>query len=91
MPAHNGVTANAYPCRGSQIPWSQMMSMNISPPRPSAPRKLAKTPAEKARILKSWSRNIGSSLWSSIQQNTTRNATPIPSSPRTTGLVQPMG
>ena len=37
-----------------------MMSMNISPPRLSAARKLASTPVVKARILNSWSRNIGS-------------------------------
>ncbi len=72
------------------MPCSQMISMNISPPRPSAPRKLAKTPAEKARILKSWSRNMGSSVCTSMKQNRIRKATPAASSPRTLGLVQPM-
>ena len=72
------------------MPCSQMMSMNMRPPRPSAPRKLAKTPAEKARILKSCSRNMGSSVWSSMKQKSTRKATPTPSSVSTVGLVQPM-
>ena len=52
MPAHSGVEENEYPCSGSQIPWSQMISMNIRPPRLMAARKLAKMPAVKARILK---------------------------------------
>ena len=73
------------------MPCSQMMSMNIRPPRPSAPRKLAKTPAVKARILKSWSRNMGSSVCTSMKQNRIRKATPAPISASTTGLVQPMG
>ena len=72
------------------MPCSQMISMNIRPPRPSAPRKLAKTPAEKARILKSWSRNMGSSVCTSMTQKRIRKATPAASSASTVGLVQPM-
>ena len=33
IPAHNGVRAKSYPCSGNQMPCSQMMSMNIRPPR----------------------------------------------------------
>ena len=41
------------------MPCSQMMSMNIRPPRLSEARKLATLPALKARMRKSESRNIG--------------------------------
>ena len=33
MPAHSGVCSKLKPCCGSQMPCSQMISMNISPPR----------------------------------------------------------
>ena len=59
MPAHSGVCEKLYPCSGSQIPCSQMISMNISPPRLSEARKLAALPAEKARMRKRERRNIG--------------------------------
>jgi hypothetical protein len=90
MPAINGVRENEYPCSGNQIPWSQMMSMNMSPPRLNAANKLAKTPALKARILKSCSRNIGSATLVSMMQNAIRRATPMMRAPRTFGLVHPM-
>ncbi len=67
-----------------------MISMNMSPPRPMAARKLAKMPAVKARILKSGSRNMGSGTLDSITQNTMSRATPAANSARTTGLVHPM-
>ena len=73
------------------MPWSQMINMNIRPPRPSAPRKLANTPAVKARIRNSCNRNIGSLVRTSIQQNKARKATPRPSSMRTVGFVHPIG
>ena len=44
IPAWSGVEAKLQPCAGSQIPCSQMISMNISPPRASAERKLENTP-----------------------------------------------
>ena len=59
MPAHSGVEVNEYPCRGSQMPCSQMMSMNISPPRARADRKLDSVPKVNARIRSSSRRNIG--------------------------------
>ena len=89
-PAHSGVRAKSYPCSGSQIPCSQMISMNISPPRLSAARKLASTPAVNARILNSWMRNIGSATCVSMMPNAMSSATPPSDSGSTTGLVQPM-
>ena len=90
IPAHNGVRAKSYPWRGSQIPWSQITSMNISPPRLRAARKLAKTPDVKARILNSWSRNMGSATFVSMTQKATIRTTPIPMAPRTRGFPHPM-
>ncbi len=90
IPAHSGVTLKAYPCCGSQIPWSQMISMNISPPRLSAARKLASTPLVKARILNSWSRNMGSATLVSMMQKATSRATPSARQPTTNGLVHPI-
>ncbi len=72
------------------MPWSQMISMNIRPPRPMAARRLDRLPAVNARIRKSWSRNIGSGDRTSIRQNTTSSATPSDRAPRTVGLSQPM-
>src|SRR4029078_11295116 len=42
------------------MPWSQMMSMNMSPPRATAERKVESVPNVNARMRKSGSRNIGS-------------------------------
>ena len=67
-----------------------MISMNISPPRLSAARKLASTPAVNARILNSCSRNIGSATRVSMTQNATSSAMPTPSSASTAGFVQPI-
>jgi hypothetical protein len=55
-----------------------MMSMNISPPRLSAARKLAKTPAVKARILNSCSRNIGWATRVSMMQKSDQQGDPGP-------------
>ncbi len=90
MPAHNGVRAKSKPCRGSQIPCSQMMSMNMRPPRPTAARKLASTPAVKARIRNSGRRNMGSATRVSMTAKAMSNPTPAPSSHSTAGAVQPM-
>ena len=50
-----------------------MISMNMSPPRLRAARKLARTPLVKARILNSCSRNIGwATLVSMMQKATSR-------------------
>ena len=67
-----------------------MISMNIRPPRLRAARKLASTPLVKARILNSWSRNIGWGTLVSMMQKTTRRTTPRPIEPSTIGLVHPI-
>ena len=68
-----------------------MISMNISPPRPTADRKLARVPAVKARMRNSGSRNIGSAVRRSMMANTISRATPQAERRRsTTGLVHPM-
>ena len=67
-----------------------MISMNISPPRLSAARKLASTPLVKALILNSWRRNIGSATLVSMMQKAISSATPSTSAPITIGLVHPM-
>ena len=67
-----------------------MMSMNISPPRLSAARKLASTPLVKARIRNSCSRNMGWGTFVSMTQKASRRSTPAPIEPSTVGLVQPI-
>ena len=90
MPAHRGVSEKLYPCSGSQIPWSQMINMNIRPPRLSEARKLATLPAEKARIRKRESLNIGSFTLVSTKPKKISTSTPPKISASTFGLVQPM-
>ena len=91
MPAHSGVSAKLFPCCGSQIPCSQMISMNWIPPRPRAPSIPAMLPAVNARTLNRLSRNIGAGTLVSTQQNTTRMAIPPKMPASTQGLVQPVG
>jgi hypothetical protein len=67
-----------------------MISMNISPPRLKAARKLARMPAVKARILNSCSRNIGWGTLVSITLNATSRATPEKRQASTKGLVHPI-
>ncbi len=67
-----------------------MISMNISPPRLRAARKLANTPLVKARILNSCRRNIGWGTLVSMMQNAVSRSAPTTRQPMTTGLVQPM-
>src|SRR6266404_5083454 len=50
MPAHSGVLLKLYPCSGSQMPCSQMISMNCMPPRPIATIRLAMFPAANSRL-----------------------------------------
>ena len=91
MPAHSGVWLKLYPCSGSQMPCSQMISMNCMPPRPSASMKLARLPAAKARMRNSDSRNSGSATLVSTTPNTTSSAIPPKMAVSTHGLVQPIG
>ncbi len=90
MPAHNGVSEKLYPCRGSQIPCSQMINMNIRPPRLSEARKLATFPALNALMRKRESRNIGWATLVSTNPKTTRIARPPKISASTLGFVQPI-
>ena len=64
------------PCWGSQMPCSQMISMNISPPRATAERNVESVPNVNARMRNSGSRNIGSATRRSIAANATRHASP---------------
>ena len=91
MPAHSGVDVKLYPCSGNQIPCSQMMSMNMSPPRPTAARKLDSVPKVNARMRNNPRRNMGFSTRLSITANPARNTAPSPSAESTNGLVQPIG
>ena len=72
------------------MPCSQMIMMNIRPPRPTAARNDDRVPKVKARILNRGSRNIGSTALVSITANAARSTTPAASSPSTGALVQPM-
>ena len=84
------MTPKSYPCSGSQIPASQITSMNCRPPRAIEPSRLAALPAANARILNSPSWNIGSAILVSMMQNATSSATPVASPPTTHGLVHPV-
>src|SRR5665213_1058638 len=88
MPAHSGVSLKLKPCWGSQIPCSQMISMNSSPPRSHAARNVESVPNVNARIRNSDRRNIGSATARSMNANAARQATPAPSSEITSALPQ---
>ena len=72
------------------MPCSQMIRMNIRPPRPSPASRLARLPAVNGRIRNSLSRNIGSATRVSITQNAASTARPPAISAITSGLVQPI-
>ena len=72
------------------MPWSQMISMNISPPRLSEARKLAVLPAAKARMRNRLRRNIGCSTRVSMTPKTTSRQRPPTMAASTLGLVHPM-
>ena len=67
-----------------------MISMNMSPPRATAERKLARTPKVKARIRKSPSRNMGASTRCSTTTKSARSTAPLISVLITNGLPQPV-
>ena len=90
MPAHNGVRSKLYPCSGSQMPCSQIISMNCSPPRLTDASRPAKFPVENALIRNNDMLNIGSSMRDSYTQKTIRTIVPPISPARTHGLVHPM-
>ena len=68
-----------------------MISMNISPPRPSEASSVAMQPAEKARMRKRPSLNIGSVVRISMATNPASTAMPPTMPTITFGLVQPIG
>ncbi len=72
------------------MPCSQMISMNISPPRAIADRNVDSVPNVNARIRNSGRRNIGLATRASITANATSDATPAHSSAITRGLPQPV-
>ena len=73
------------------MPCSQMISMNISPPRATAERNVESVPNVKARMRNSGRRNIGSRD-PSLDQRERHQATPRRARSRaiTRGLVQPV-
>ena len=72
------------------MPCSQMISMNISPPRAIAERKVDSVPNVNARMRNSGRRNIGSATRPSMITKAIRLATPAHSSAITRGLPQPV-
>ena len=69
------------------MPWSQMTSMNIKPPRLSEARKLATLPALKARMRNRVSRNMGCATLVSTTPKTTRMPMPPKMAATTKGFV----
>ena len=72
------------------MPCSQMISMNMRPPRPTLDSRDDRLPAVKARILNRDRRNIGSGARRSMSAKAVSSATPPASEPSTNGLVQPI-
>jgi len=90
MPAHNGVDSKLKPCNGSQIPCSQMMSMNCNPPRPTEAISPARLPAQNARMRNRLRWNIGSATLVSMMQKAASRPMP-PNTPASThGLPHPV-
>ncbi len=71
------------------MPCSQMISMNIRPPRATAERNVESVPNVNARIRNSGSWNIGSATRRSTATNATRQTAAAASSAITRGLPQP--
>jgi hypothetical protein len=67
-----------------------MISMNMSPPRPSDASSVAMLPAVKARMRKRPSRNIGSSIRVSITAKIASRTSPPPMHTSTLGDVHPI-
>ena len=91
MPAHSGVSVKSSRAAGSQMPCSQMMSMNISPPRATAERNVDSVPNVNARMRNSGRRNIGSAGGCSTTTKVDEaDDGARPSSASTRGLPQPI-
>ena len=72
------------------MPWNQIISMNIRPPRPIEPRNWARLPKANARMRNRESRNIGSFTFISTKMKPTRHARPPAIIPSTKGFPQPL-
>ena len=72
------------------MPWSQMISMNISPPRATAERNVESVPNVNARMRNSGSRNIGSVTRCSAIAKTDEAHRRADQDASTRGLVQPV-
>ena len=90
-PPTAGVSAKRSRASGSQIPCSQMISMNISPPRATADRNVESVPNVNARIRNSGRRNIGSRARRSIDAEGDEQGDSGADEPSTRGLIQPVG
>ena len=73
------------------MPWSQMIRMNIRPPRATADMKLDNVPNVNARTLNSDSLNIGWAIRLSTTANAISRPMPPTSSAITCGFCQPIG
>ena len=72
------------------MPCSQMISMNIRPPRATAERKVESVPKVKARMRNSGRRNIGSATRRSTITKATRLTAAPASRASTRGLPHPI-
>ena len=72
------------------MPWNQIISMNIRPPRPIDPKNWARLPAANARMRNSERRNIGSVTLASMKRKASSSAAPPQSIHRTKGFPQPV-
>ena len=72
------------------MPCSQMIRMNIRPPRPRLDSREAMLPEVNARMRNRLSRNIGSATCVSMKQKIASTTRPPTISEITSGLVQPM-
>ncbi len=72
------------------MPWSQMMRVNIRPPRAVAESRLAMFPAVNGRIRNSCKWNIGSLACCSMNTKAISSPKPRAKQPSTKGLVQPI-
>ena len=72
------------------MPCSQMISMNIRPPRATADRKVESVPKVKARMRNSGSLNIGSATRFSIEKKAAMQTAAAPSRTITRRLPHPV-
>ena len=71
------------------MPWNQIISMNIRPPRPIDPRNWARLPKANGRMRKRERRNIGSFTRLSMTANAASRTMPLAIMEMTNGLPHP--